>query len=189
MTNDRYALTQRLLHWIIAFLVLGALTGGWIIEEFSRKDFPKGVYSQIYDLHKAVGFIILMLMLCRIIARLVHGKPAPHPGLASWQRTASSVVHTAFYILLVVQPILGIVGVWSFPAPIPVLDSLIDNPLTKDRDLSKMVLNLHANVGKALIALAVLHIAAAFMHIFKRDGVFSRIGLGVGTRNRGGGEG
>lgn len=187
MTNDRYALTQKLLHWIIAFLVLGALTGGWIIHEFTRKDFPKGVYSQIYDLHKAVGFIILMLMLCRIIARLVHGKPAPHPGLANWQRIASTFVHTAFYVLLIVQPILGIMGVWSFPAPIPVLDSLIDNPLTKDRDLSKTSLNLHAIVGKALIALTILHIGGAFLHIFKRDGVFSRMGFGVGTRSRGGG--
>ena len=189
MTIERYALTQRLLHWIIAFLVLGALVGGWVIHEFSPKDFPKGVHSQIYDLHKAVGFIVLMLMLCRIIARLIHGAPAPHPGLANWQRTASSIVHIGFYGLLILQPILGILGVWSYPAPIPILDSLIDNPLTKDRDFSKTLLNLHEIVGKVLIVLTILHIGGAFLHIFKRDGVFSRMGLGDGTRDRGGGEG
>ena len=178
MNDERYALTQRLLHWIIAVLVLGALTGGWIIHEFTRKDFPKGVYSQIYDLHKAVGFIILMLMLCRIIARLIHGAPAPHPGLANWRRIAKDIVHNSFYVLLILQPVLGIVGVWAFPAPIPILDSLVDNPLTKDRDLSKTVLDLHKIIGKVLMALTLIHIGAAFQHIFKRDGVFRRMGFG-----------
>jgi len=178
MTDERYALIQRLLHWIIAFLVLGALAGGWIIHEFKAKDFPKGVYSQIYDLHKAVGFIVLMLMVCRIFTRVIYGAPTPHPGLANWQRVASNIVHFGFYALLIVQPILGIIGVWTFPAPIPILDTLIDNPLTKDRALSSTVFDLHEIVGKILIALAVLHIGGAFMHIFKRDGVFRRMGFG-----------
>jgi len=38
MTEERYALTQRVLHWIIAILVLGALTGGWIIQDHRAID-------------------------------------------------------------------------------------------------------------------------------------------------------
>lgn len=187
MTDARYALIQRLLHWIIAVLVLGALVGGWVIGHFSGKDFPKGVFNQIYDLHKAVGFVILLLMLCRVLARLAYGQPAPHPGLATWQRTASGIVHYGFYALLIAQPVLGIIGVWTYPAPIPVLDSLIDNPLTKDPELSKILLNLHEIVGKALIVLTILHIGGAFLHIIKRDGVFTRIGFGRRNARPGGG--
>lgn len=179
MTDDRYALTQRLLHWLIAVLVLGALVGGWIMGEFKAKDLPAGLYSQIYDLHKSVGVVVLALMVCRIIARLIHGAPAPHPGLANWQRTASAVVHFGFYALLIVQPILGLIGVWAFPAPIPILDSLgIPNPLSKDRELSKTVLELHEIAGKALIALAILHVGGALLHLFKGDGVMRRMGFG-----------
>ena len=98
-------------------------------------------------------------------------------------------MHTAFYVLLVVQPILGIIGVWTYPAPIPILDTLIDNPLTKDRELSETLLDLHKIAGKVLIALAVLHIGAAFLHIFKRDGVFRRMGFGNRNARPGGGEG
>ena len=117
-------------------------------------------------------------MVCRIFTRVIYGAPTPHPGLANWQRVASNIVHFGFYALLIVQPILGIIGVWTFPAPIPILDTLIDNPLTKDRALSSTVFDLHEIVGKILIALAVLHIGGAFMHIFKRDGVFRRMGFG-----------
>jgi len=83
MTEERYALIQRLLHWLIAFMVLGLLVGGWIMHEFKAKDLPKGLYSQIYDLHKSIGVVVLLLMAFRIIARLIHGAPAPHPSLAN----------------------------------------------------------------------------------------------------------
>ncbi len=179
ISDDRYALIQRLLHWLIALIVLGMLISGWIILEFGRKDFPKGVYSQIYDLHKSAGVIALVLMLLRVVVRLIHGAPAPHPALTSWQRSLSSIVHHSFYLLLIIQPILGLVGTWTFPAPVPILDALgVDNPFSKDRDLSGTLFFLHEIVGKALTALVVLHLCGAFMHIFKRDGVFRRMGLG-----------
>jgi len=179
MTHDRYAFTQRLLHWLIALMVLGLLAGGWIMTHMKAKDLPDGLYETIYANHKNFGVIVLVLMALRIIARLVHGAPAPHPGLANWQRTASSVVHIGFYALLIVQPVLGLIGTWSFPAPVPILDGLgIDNPLVKDRDLSGTLFDLHEIIGKVLIVLAILHIGGALMHIFKRDGVFRRMSLG-----------
>ena len=178
ITDERYALIQRLLHWLIALIVLGMLISGWIILEFGRKDLPKGVYSQIYDLHKSAGVIALALMLVRVAVRLVHGAPAPHPVLTSWQRTLSSFVHHSFYLLLIIQPILGLIGTWTFPAPVPILDALgIDNPFSKDRDLSGTLFYLHEIAGKALTALLLLHLCGAFMHIFRRDGVFRRISL------------
>ena len=179
MTDDRYALIQRLLHWLIAVLVLGALLGGWIMSDFKPADLPKGLHSQIYDLHKSVGVVVLALMLCRIIARLIHGAPAPHPALKNWQRKVSAIVHFGFYALLIAQPILGMIGVWSFPAPIPILDALgVPNPLAQDRELSKTVFELHEIAGKALIVLAILHIGGALLHLFKGDGVMRRMGFG-----------
>ncbi len=179
LTDDRYALIQRYLHWIIAVLVLGMLISGWIMHEFKSKDFPKGVYSMIYDNHKSIGVIVLVLMTIRIITRLAHGAPAPHPSLATWQRVTSGVVHYGFYILLIAQPVIGLIGTWSFPAPVPVLDSLgIDNPFSKDRDLSKLLFYWHDIIGRVLAAFVVLHIAGAVSHILKRDGIFRRMGFG-----------
>jgi len=178
MTDERYTLIQRLLHWLIALMVLSLLVGGWIMAEFKAKDLPKGLYSQIYDLHKSIGVVVLLLMAFRIIARLIHGAPAPHPSLANWQRTAASLVHYAFYALLIAQPIIGLIGTWSYPAPVPILDALgIENPFAKDRDLSKTLFFWHEMIGKALIALAILHIGGAFLHILKRDGVVRRMGF------------
>lgn len=188
MTEERYSLIQRLLHWAIALLVLGALAGGMVMDNFKAKDLPPGLYNQVYDLHKSVGVVVLALMIVRIAVRLSHGAPAPHPALADWQRLASNIVHFGFYALLIVQPVLGVIGVWAFPAPIPIFDSLgLDNPLTKDRELSKTVLELHEIFGKALIALALLHIGGAAMHILKGDGVMRRMGFGNSERETGGG--
>jgi cytochrome b561 len=178
MATDRYALIQRVLHWLIALIVLGLLGGGWIMTHMKAADLPDGLYSSIYDLHKSVGVVVILLMLMRIIARLIHGAPAPHPSLADWQRKVSGIVHAAFYALLVAQPIIGLLGTWSFPAPVPILDALgIDNPMTKDRELSGTLFTLHEIAGKALIALAILHIGGALMHVFKRDGVMRRMGF------------
>lgn len=177
--TDRYALIQRLLHWTIAVLVLGALVAGWIMDEFKAADLPDGLYEWIYARHKDTGVAILLLMACRIVARLIHGAPPPHPVLPDWQRRLAGTVHALFYVLLVVQPLLGLMGTWSYPAPIPVLDALgIPNPLAKDRELSGLLFDLHGIVGQALMILAVLHIAGALSHLFRGDGIVARMGFG-----------
>ena len=72
----RYTRMAMLLHWLLAAIVIGMLSLGYILGEMSRgptKDFYVG-------LHKSFGVLALMLVLLRIGWRL-RRTPPPLPKL------------------------------------------------------------------------------------------------------------
>lgn len=181
--HEKYTLLQRLLHWIIALLVLGALTGGLILEQLGGGSFKdefaifKPYSNQLYFLHKSAGMSVLLLMVLRIVLRLAHGAPDLPASVPDWQRRAAGLSHFAFYVLLLAMPMLGWLATSAYDAPVP-LFGLYEFPLLleKDRDLAARLFYIHNIIGKMLLAIVVVHIGAALMHgLIKRDGVFSRM--------------
>ena len=75
----KYALSQRLLHWIIALMVLGALAVGMLLGflGFSgvKDTFGIDVTNLLYKYHKTFGVLILGLMVIRIAVKLAKGAP------------------------------------------------------------------------------------------------------------------
>lgn len=173
MTAARYTLIQRLLHWIIAFAVIGALLGGQALDWLDSGDLK----NQLYALHKATGFLILGMMLVRVLVRVIFGAPALPETIPSWQRRASAASHGLLYLLLVMMPVVGWAATSAFPAPLPFYGLFEVPPLIgADRELSKLLFEVHEWMGKAIIALILLHIGAALQHaLVKKDGVFQRM--------------
>ena len=93
----KYALSQRLLHWIIALMVIGALAVGFLLGflGFSgvKEAFGIDVTNLLYKYHKTFGVIILGLMVVRIIVKMAKGKPAYDPPLTKFEHSASNAVH------------------------------------------------------------------------------------------------
>ena len=183
MTYEKYALIQRLLHWIIALLVLGALAGGLVLEQLGDGPFKddlaglKPYTNQIYFLHKSAGMTVLLLMVVRIAARLVYGAPDLPVTVPDWQARIAGLSHFAFYVLLIAMPVLGWLATSAYEAPVP-LFGLYDFPMLieKDRAFAEKLYWIHGIMGKVLLAIVLLHIGAALMHgIVKRDGVFGRM--------------
>ena len=102
---ERYAFSQRLLHWVIAVLVLGALTVGWTLGTLGYKGvvdtFGQDMTNTLYKYHKTFGVIILGLMLVRIVLKLMLPKPAYAEPLSNFDRIASNSVHGILYVALV----------------------------------------------------------------------------------------
>ncbi|QPH52779.1 cytochrome b [Pontivivens ytuae] len=177
-----YSITQKALHWIVALLFVAMIPAGFIFTDFDNRDaieatFGAGSFDRFYNMHKSVGFLVLGLMLLRIIVKVVMPKPPYAQPLAPAQRMASGIVHGLIYVLLIVVPVLGWAGVSAFPAPLPVFGFFdMPNLVGPDRELSRTLLDGHGLAVRLLIALAVVHIAAALYHgIVKRDGVLSRM--------------
>lgn len=173
MTAERYTFIQKILHWIIALAVIGALAGGTLIDWLG----DGSLKNQVYALHKATGMLILGLMVLRVIARFVYGAPPLPAGVPGWQRTAAAGSHFLLYALVLIMPVIGWAATSAFPAPIPFY-GLFDVPplIGKDRELSKQLFEIHEIMGKVIIALIVVHIAAALQHaLVKKDGVFRRM--------------
>jgi cytochrome b561 len=172
-TIERYTLIQKLLHWLIALAVIGALGVGTLLEYLDSGAFK----NQLYALHKATGMAILGLMVLRITARIVFGAPPLPIGVPSWQRTAAGASHFLLYALILLMPVVGWAATSAFPAPIPFF-GLFDVPplIGADRDLSKQLFSIHSIMGKIIFAIVAIHIAAALHHgLSRKDGVLRRI--------------
>lgn len=171
----RYGPTARVLHWLVALIVLGLIPLGLYMVARGEATGFDALTGSLYSLHKFVGFLVLWLIVLRMLVRL-RGAPPPAATLTRFERVASVTVHGALYALLLVVPLLGWAGVSAYPA-LNVF-GLFDLPalLSPDEALAKRILGLHGLLAQILGVLALVHIAAALYHRFlKRDGVMARM--------------
>jgi cytochrome b561 len=175
----RYGLVAITLHWLLAVAIVGAFCVGVYMA-----DLPFSIQRiKLINYHKWAGLSILVLTLARLLWRLSHPPPPlPDAVLAAmppWQRRAHHVTHTALYALCVAVPLAGWAHssaagmpiVWFGMLPLPDLWPSVD------KDLAKHLLKpLHAAAAFTLIALVLLHVAAALKHQWlDRDGLLLRM--------------
>ncbi|MBA4760572.1 cytochrome b [Sphingomonas sp.] len=165
----RYSGGAILLHWLIAALLLAN-----VVIAFTMED-ARG----LMPLHKSIGITVLLLTLVRIAWRLTHAAPPLPASLASWERTAARITHAAFYLLLLVMPLLGWAASSSGSRGTGALFGVIpwfDLPIAKSHELHEAMGEAHELAAYLTIALIVLHVAGALKHHFiDRDGTLSRM--------------
>lgn len=172
----RYGFAARLLHWLVAVLVIVQIPVGlYMVARGEATNFD-ALTGHLYDLHKMTGFTLLWLMVLRILVRVTRGAPPPVATLTPFERTASSAVHHLLYVLLLIVPLLGWAGISAYPALN--IFGLFNLPaiLPANQPLANKILSVHGLLAVLLGVLALLHIAAALQHRFiKRDGVLRRM--------------
>ncbi|GGE37822.1 cytochrome b561 [Agaricicola taiwanensis] len=168
-----YPPLAKLLHWLVAVLVIVLIVLGLLLGSF-----PEGaVQNTAYDLHKSLGFTLLLLMIARLANRLIAGVPPSEPTIERWQIAASHAVHGLLYLALFAQPIIGLIANSAFGAPLN-LFWLIEVPplIDKNEELADRLFDLHETLGFIIAGLAAVHIAAALYHYFiRKDGVLQRM--------------
>ncbi|MGJ8536505.1 MAG: cytochrome b [Parasphingopyxis sp.] len=170
---DRYTKVAIALHWIIALLVIANIGLAGLTEDFSRE-----ARAPYMDLHKAIGISVLVLTLARIAWRIGH-KPPPLPlSMRPWERSLARFTHFAFYLLLIGLPLSGWLWMSTYPAPFAYF-GLFDVPLwpvAGQEALGETLHEGHEILGKAMLALVVLHILGALKHlVIDKDGSFRRM--------------
>lgn len=101
--EGRYSPIGITFHWTMAGLITFQLWWGWRTSRLP----VGGEKLEAYELHAALGLVILILALLRMAYRMVIPGPvndADHPG---WQRTAAHLTHYAFYLLFFALPVSG----------------------------------------------------------------------------------
>jgi cytochrome b561 len=71
--NQHFPLTSRILHWIMAVLILAMLFIG-VAMVSSLSDYPR-----LVSIHKPIGILILVLAALRLVNRLIF-PPLPLPS-------------------------------------------------------------------------------------------------------------
>ena len=106
----------------------------------------------------------MLVVVLRLAYRLVHGAPEDEPTLEPWHKVASHLNHWGLYVLLIVVPVLGWLGVSYYPA----LDifGIIRLPglVAANQKTAEVVFQYHGIAAFALIALAGMHVGAALYH-------------------------
>jgi len=140
----------------------------------------------LYQTHKALGWLTLALLTVRLAARAARAGPPPPPSWSTATRWASRLVHAALYALMAAVPLIGWLRVSSAIVPIPVsLFGLATIPgiAPVDAELSDVMAFAHKFAAWALAALVALHVAAALKHqLADRDAILSRMWPGGGGR-------
>lgn len=180
--NPRYPLLLRLIHWLVAISVIGALALGLTLGvlgfEGARDTFGQPATNLIYKYHKSFGVVILGLMALRLLVRLFMHKPPYDMPMPRVNRIVSNMVHGLLYLLLLIQPVLGWTATASGGFPIEFFKWELPKVIAKDEALSGLLYNVHFGVGLVILVLVTVHVTAALFHwLAVGDTVMKRISL------------
>lgn len=171
MTVEKYNLGARWFHWILAILVILNLASGLLHEPLEK-------VVQLMTVHKSFGLIILLVTIGRIIWRLRWKKPALPDHVSPLERMAASTTHVVLYALMLIMPLTG----WIFSSagkyPLSFFGLFLwpKLPISKDGPFAGPAHEGHEILGWVMLALVVLHIAAALRHHFVlKDGILRRM--------------
>ncbi len=168
---DRYTKTAVLLHWLIAFLILGNIALGWGSHFLPDADIRPDI-----DLHKSIGITVLGLAFVRFFWRFTHTPPPLPAEYPRWERYLAHTAHVALYVLIFAMPITGWIhdSAWNQAATHPMqLFWVIPwfrlgfitglNPATKEM-IHGLFGQIHLYLGWTLYAVLGLHILGALKH-------------------------
>lgn len=176
------------LHWLTALAILALLAAGLWMTDAIRQPATKAFAFKVYQWHKSLGLIVLVLTALRLTWRLVNPPPPLPPGMSPIERLAANLTHATFYVLLFAIPLAGWAMVSASPLGLPtIVFGLFEWPhipmlanLTEKKSVEALFRTAHELMAYGLIALLVLHIAAALKHhLVNRDDVLARMLPGV----------
>ncbi len=159
-----YGLVAIVLHWLIAFGVIGMFSLGFWMTGLTYYD---EWYRQAPDIHKSVGVFLFLTMLGRVAWRGLNVTPEHEPGVGSVQRRIALGAHVLLYVLLFSLMVSGylistadgrsidVFGLFAVPAIVSDISNLEDTAG-----------KVHWYLAVALMGLAGLHAMAALKHHF-----------------------
>ena len=179
MTDQRYHLAARLVHWLMALGFVFMWGCGYAMTTLVEEDSPLEEF--LFDLHISVGVTLLALLVVRIAVRLGHPPPPLPDAIRGLERTAAHLGHAALYAL----PALVIAAGWAetnfgghavqwFGVEMPRVFPKTGEYL---QDLST---DVHKWLAYTMLAVAAGHVAAAYKHRwFDGHDVIARMTLGA----------
>lgn len=183
--QDRYSSTARGFHWwTVALVAVQAPLGLYMAYRGNVQGIFDATTNFLYNSHKTIGIIILLVVISRLIYRFVHGAPKPEPTITWWQHTAAALNHWSMYALLLIVPILGYIGISLYPA-LGLFDIVtLPGIVAPNQEAAGTVFFYHWLAAMILVLLVVVHFSAAMFHYFiRKDGVLARMLPGAGRRD------
>ena len=85
-SHDKYPASMRVLHWLMALLILGQIFGGWFMTPYDEAREP--LVGQLYWWHKSFGLLAFLLIFIRLSNRLRYLPPELPATFMGWMYAA-----------------------------------------------------------------------------------------------------
>jgi cytochrome b561 len=181
-----YSATARRLHWWTAALVTVQIPIGlYMANQGNELNIPDGTLAKLFSTHKLIGIAIFFLVAARLAYRLTHGKPPDEPSIAPWQKIASHINHWGLYLLLILVPLGGFLGILLYPS-LDIFGVTLPAFVSPDREAAVRIFHWHMIGAFGVLVLAGIHaIAATYHYYLRRDGVLRRMFIRAGRYSLG----
>ncbi|OCQ21873.1 cytochrome B [Pseudoalteromonas luteoviolacea] len=175
MTNTSFSLATRSLHWLVGITMLSLIIVGIYMANFE-------VWA-LYDIHKSMGVLALLLILPRVIYRLIQGFPEANSAHSQWEQKVSHLVHWVLLIGTLMMPVSGMLysgfggyGVDIFGLSL-VSENVVDDSIVPYNESIFVISKAsHWVIGYCLSAAILLHVAGAIKHhVIDKDDTLKRM--------------
>lgn len=176
-TETSWGSLARLLHWGLAILIIGLFAYGlWM------KELPRDMRGYHYTIHASFGISLLALMVLRVVWRVLNPTPRPPAGSQKWEIAAAHLGHFGLYLTVFGAAIAGWFLAGSGKATLNYyLFGIVPMPnmLGTNSPYHGFLEEAHELFAYAVIALVVVHVAAAIWHDkFHNHGLIARMTSG-----------
>jgi len=173
---ELYSPTARRFHWWTVVLVaIQVPLGLYMAYRGNTLGIFDGLTNNLYSSHKLIGITIFVVVLARLLYRLTHGAPADEPTLEWWQKAGSHLNHWSLYVLLLLVPIGGYIGISQYPA-LDIFGIALPGIVTANQEAASTTFMLHFWGAMLLVAMIAVHFAAAMFHyLIRKDNVLTRM--------------
>lgn len=160
-TKDSFGIISRFFHWLMSLGIIGLLIIGFVMINMSTP----GKYV-FYGPHKAIGVIILGLVILRLVWRLTNISPTLPKTMPSWQRIGYRFGVFFMYIFMFSMPISGVLMSLNYGMDVHVFNLFTIKSAGKNIELARLAANIHFYTSIAFAATICGHISISLYHHF-----------------------
>jgi cytochrome b561 len=170
---ERFALPSRILHWLMAPVVIAQLLiGVTMIASLSY-------YPLLLAIHRPLGVLILVFAVVRLANRLTHRLPPFLATMSRAERRIATWSEYLLYALLLVQPLIGWAMLSAARFPIILVGPLhLPGIAPHNIDIYAVLRECHGVFAFLLFATFTAHMCAVLFHtLVLRDRVIDRMAV------------
>jgi cytochrome b561 len=171
--RTKFALQSRLLHWLMAVMILAMLFIG-VAMVSSLAD-----YRWLVAIHRPLGIAILILALIRLINRFCTKLPPFPPSMSPLERIVVSWSEKLLYTLMIALPLIGWGMLSAGGYPIVMAGAVHLPPILPPEPMLYAGLReAHTLLAYLLFAAIIAHLGGVLLHtLVIRDGVLNRMAI------------